>query len=188
MTSRLIILAVVGLVASGLRATPTLLPVGKAPASARTTVGEVVLRAPPAEVFAVLADPLRWPTVLRDVERVEEHGRTRKGHEPGQSWRIHSLLLGHCHAIELRREIPSLVHFHLTDAGPGGVLEVDLRLLPANVDGAPVTRVEYTMRTRLPLGLDAVIDDEVVRRARERKILRDLADLEARFGGVVVPP
>jgi hypothetical protein len=76
------------------------------------------------------------------------------------------------------------VHFNVTDAGPGGVLEVDLRLLPSTIQGAPATLVEYTMRTRLPLGLDAVIDEDLVRRARERKILRDLADLEARFGGV----
>ncbi|MBI1948985.1 MAG: SRPBCC family protein [Deltaproteobacteria bacterium] len=148
----------------------------------------MVLRATPAEVFAVLSDPLRWPSVLSDVERIEEEGRGRKGRAPGQSWRVHSRLLGHCHVLELRREVPSLVHFHVTDAGPGGVLEVDLRLLPSTVDGGPATRVEYTMHTRLPLGLDAVIDEDLVRRARERKVLSDLTDLEARFGGAARPP
>jgi hypothetical protein len=141
----------------------------------RTSIGSVVVPARPAVVFAALGDPSAWPVLLSDVTRVE-----RTENDPG-SWRVLSKLMGHWHVVEMTLTRDALVHFHVSDAGPGGALDVDIALAPASAGEA--TRVSYTMRTVLPLGLGAVVDDEIVRRGREQKILRDLTDIERHFSG-----
>lgn len=141
----------------------------------RTSIGSVVVPAPPTAVFAVLGDPSAWPVLLSDVTRVE-----RTESDP-RSWRVLSKLMGHWHLVEMTLKRDALVHFHVSDAGPGGALDVDIALAPASAGEA--TRISYTMRTVLPLGLGAVVDDEIVRRGREQKILRDLTDIERHFSG-----
>lgn len=142
-----------------------------------TSTGTTVVAKPVAVVFAALADPSAWPRLLSDVERV-----VRVPGVPGE-WRVASRLLGHSHVLELKLEPDRLVHFHVTDPGPGGALVVDINFEP-RAGGS--TQVRYTMRTVLPFGLDRVFDDDLIRKAREKKIYSDLADLERAFG--VTPP
>lgn len=149
-------------------------PVLDAPLPLSST-GEVTVARPVSDVFAALADPRAWPPLLSDVIRVEQEQRDPK------SWRVVSKLLGHAHVLELTLERDRLVHFHVTDPGPGGKIVVDIRFEPLAADR---TRVWYTMKTVLPLGLDNVFDDDFIRRAREKKIVGDLADIERRFGAV----
>lgn len=139
----------------------------------------VDVRAPPAEVFAVLARVDRWRVVFSDVREVEPEpaqGRSR--------WRVVSRLIGHAHVLELRLEDNRLVHFHLTDPGPGGSLLVDLKLDSSPNGG---TRVRYSLVTVLPLGLDRVFDEAFLRRHREHKMRVDLEDIERYFGGLPRP-
>ena len=142
-----------------------------APEPLRST-GSVVVEHGARDVFLALADPRAWPRILTDVQRVE------RDRDDPNAWRVVSKLLGHAHVVELKVEREHLVHFHVTDPGPGGSLVVDIRFEPLAADR---TRVWYTMKTVLPLGLDSVFDDDFVRRAREKKIVGDLADIERRF-------
>ncbi|MDP2342697.1 MAG: SRPBCC family protein [Deltaproteobacteria bacterium] len=144
-----------------------------------SSTGHVTIARPVSDVFAALADPLAWPRLLTDVERVERDRRDAK------SWRVVSKLLGHAHVLELTLERDRLVHFHVTDPGPGGKLVVDIRFEPLAADR---TRVWYAMKTVLPLGLDSVFDDDFIRRVREKKIVGDLADIERQFGEVPAEP
>lgn len=154
--------------AAGARAAP----VFDEPQPLSSTASVVVERSSGA-VFTALADPLAWPTLLSDVERVE------RDRDDARSWRVVSKLLGHAHVLELTVERDRLVHFHVTDPGPGGSLVVDIRFEPVTAER---TRVRYSMKTVLPLGLDRVVDDDFVRRARDKKIASDLTDIERRFG------
>jgi hypothetical protein len=45
------------------------------------------------------------------------------------------------------------------------------------------TRVFYRMKTKLRLGLGAIVDDDRIRRARAEKILLNLADIVRRIDG-----
>lgn len=168
---RLLIFVFVGVTVAALpaRAAPEL----AAPERLRST-GSVIVERGAGDVYAGLADPLAWPRILSDVERVE-----RDRNDP-KEWRVASKLLGHAHVVELTLERDRLVHFHVTDPGPGGSLVVDIRFEPLAADR---TRVWYTMKTVLPLGLDSVLDEDFVRKAREKKIVGDLADIERRFNG-----
>ncbi len=131
------------------------------------------IAAPRERVFAALSHPSRWKAFLSDAVQVEPHG-------PGQ-WRVTSRILGHAVVLALKTRAPSLVHCNVVDAGPGGALDIDIQL-----EDAPgrTTRIIYRLVTVLPLGLDHIVNDATLRRAREEKILADLADLERVFGAL----
>lgn len=153
------------------------LPAGATPQLAphvpRTSSGTVVVPVRPSVVFDALADPPSWPALLSDVTRVE------RDKNDARSFRVLSKLIGHSHVVELTVKRDALVHFHVSDPGPGGALDVDITLEP--ISGAQATRISYTMRTVLPLGMSALVDDDLVRRVREQKIVRDLSDIERHF-------
>lgn len=159
--------------AAGVRATP----VFEKPSPGRSEA-YVDVRAAPAEVFAALSRPDRWTSIFTDVQEVEQVPKA-----PSKTWRVVSRLIGHAHMLDLRVEASRLVHFHLTDPGPGGSLVVELKLDAMPAGG---TRVRYSLLTILPLGLGAVFDEGFLRRHREHKIRIDLEDIERSFG--VTPP
>ena len=139
---------------------------------AGASVGTLLINAPRSAVYATLADVAHWPRVFSDIERVQrvdaEDGR--------QVFRVLSKKMGHFHAIQTGNEVDHLVHFHVLDAGPGGVLIVDFTLEAVDEH---TTRVKESMEAVLPVPLGVLIPDALERKVREESIALYLADLAA---------
>jgi Polyketide cyclase / dehydrase and lipid transport len=156
-------------------------PVDHSPASPLTYELSVVVRRPPAVVYALLADVQDWTDTPRSgVSMVKEpSGQTR----PGTRW---------CESVRLGPGLSLVVRSVVTEAEPGRTLAMTFRAplltgrlrysLEATPDGT-LLRQSQRLRLRTPLGaLTRTVD-----RAFRRRVVRRLADVRDLVEDLPVP-
>ncbi|MGE0866939.1 MAG: SRPBCC family protein [Kofleriaceae bacterium] len=147
------------------------------------TEAEMIIEAPPAEVYRLVTDYERWPAVLTDVVDVQ---LVRGGARDGRV-RFGSRAFGREVTVLFDNVPDKLIRFRGVKGPPGGRARGEYRLTP--VPGSGGTRTHVLARLYLDVvGLPGLfVRDSTIRAMRRHKLDRDLTDV-ARWFALRNPP
>jgi uncharacterized membrane protein len=131
----------------------------------------VTVDASPAEIYALVTNYARWPSVLTDVSSVKvEAGGARDARV-----RFRSKALGHEVAVVFDNDPDRAIRFHSVDAPPGAHARGDYLLAP--LDGGKRTQVTASFYLDVSWPTSWMISSSTVRGMRRAKLERDTTDV-----------
>jgi uncharacterized membrane protein len=148
------------------------------------TEGTVVVDAPPAQVYNLVTDYVRWPSILSDVRSV----KVERGGRDNARVRFRSHALEHEVTVQFDNDPGRLIRFKGVKGPPGGRASGSYVLQP--IEGGRRTRVVASLYMDV-VGIPGLfVSDDKIARMREAKLRADLTDLErlVERTAVVSPP
>ena len=131
----------------------------------------VTVDASPSDMYRLVTDYARWPTVLTDVTSVKVEAGGRRD----ATVRFRSTALGHEVAVVFDNDPDRTIRFHSVDAPPGARASGEYRLAP--IDGGKRTRVTATFFLDVSWPTSWLIRESTVRTMRRAKLERDVTDV-----------
>jgi uncharacterized membrane protein len=135
----------------------------------------VTVDASPSEIYAVVTDYARWPSLFSDVENV----KVEAGDRHDARVRFRSRAFDHTVTVVFQNDRDRAIRFRGIKGPPGGRARGEYLLVP--VDGG--TRTQVTARLYLDVvGVPALfVSDRKIRSLRHAKLRADLTDVTRRF-------
>jgi uncharacterized protein YndB with AHSA1/START domain len=142
-----------------------------------TTEATITVDASPDQVYRAVTDYAQWTSLLSDVmsAHVESGGRE------DARVKFRSRVLGHEFTIAFANVPDRQISFRGVQGPPGGRATGTYTLFP--IDGGKRTRVVADLYLDVVGPAGWVVRDSKTRDMRHAKLERDLADVEAHFGG-----
>jgi uncharacterized membrane protein len=140
------------------------------------TEATVVVDAPPAQVYALVTDYARWPSILSDVRSV----KVERGGRNDARVRFRSHALENEVTVQFNNVPGHAIRFKGVKGPPGGRASGSYVLEP--VEGGRRTRVVASLYMDV-VGVPSVfVSDSKIARMREAKLRADLTDLVRLLG------
>jgi len=134
------------------------------------TEATVVVDASPAQIYALVIDYSRWPTIFTDVASVHvERGGPRDGRV-----QFRSRILDHEVTLQFDNDPDRAIRFHGVDGPPGGRASGSYVLEP--LDGGRRTKVVASLYLDVVGVPSLFVRDSALARMREDKLRADLTD------------